>query len=219
MKDPYDVCDYIFEKIENVRTDVRFFFPTGDHSKFDPFPSWKNEDYRGLITRISGKFLSGLHPSYFASGKESAIREELSRLKTIMNREITTSRFHYIRLFFPSSYSSLAKAGITEDYSMGYHDEPGFRAGIARPFLFYDVAEDKPTNLKIVPYQFMDVTLFQYKNMDSMASGEIIFRLVDETRKAGGLFVSIWHNTTLLDTPECKPWRELFEALLQYQKS
>jgi hypothetical protein len=219
MKDPYDVYDYIFEKIEADKTDVKFFFPTGDQSKFDPFPSWKNEEYRNLITGISGKYQSGLHPSYFASGNEPVIREELLRLNSILRSEISTSRFHYIRLFFPSSYSSLAKAGITEDYSMGYHDEPGFRAGIARPFLFFDVAEDRVTNLKIIPYQVMDVTLYKYKNMDSSASREMIFRLVDETRKAGGLFVSIWHNTTLLESSEWKPWRELFEALLKYQKS
>lgn len=218
MKDPWEVYDYIFERIEAGNTDVRFFFPTGDHSRFDPFPSWKNEEYRDLITRISGKYQSGLHPSYFASGNEPVIREELSRLRTIMNGEITASRFHYIRLFFPASYSALAKAGITEDYSMGYHDETGFRAGIARPYSFYDIREEKPTNLKIVPYQVMDATLFQYKRLDSSASREIIFRLVDETRKAGGLFVSIWHNTSLLETPEWKTWRELFEALLQYQQ-
>lgn len=219
MKDPWEVYDYIFERIEANKTEARFFFPVGDHSRFDPFPSWKNEEYRALITRISGMFQSGLHPSYFSSGNEPVIREELSRLISIIGREITASRFHYIRLFFPASYSALAKAGIIEDYSMGFHDEPGFRAGIARPFLFYDITVEKTTNLKIFPFQVMDVTLFKYKKLDPSASREIIFRLVDETRKAGGMFVSIWHNTSLLEAPEWKPWRELFEELLQYQQS
>ena len=38
-------------------------------------------------------------------------------------------------------------------------DEPGFRAGIARSFRFYDIIEDKITDLRIFPFQVMDVTL------------------------------------------------------------
>ena len=49
----------------------------------------------------------------------------------------------------PQSYLDINNAGILEDYSMGYPEEPGFRAGIARPFYFYNISEDKQTNLKI----------------------------------------------------------------------
>jgi hypothetical protein len=101
---------------------------------------------------------------------------------------------------------------------MGYPDEPGFRAGIARPYLFYDVSEDRQTNLRIFPFQVMDATLYQYKNLDPAASKEIILKLINETRRAGGLFVSLWHNTSLLETPEWQGWRELFESMLQIQQ-
>jgi signal transduction histidine kinase len=119
----------------------------------------------------------------------------------------------------PHSYRCLIKAGITEDYSMGYPEEPGFRAGIARPFFFYDVAGDIKTNLKIFPFQVMDGTLHQYKKLDAAASEAIIMNLMDQTRKAGGLFVSLWHNTSLLETPEWKSWRDLFESMLQMQQT
>ena len=101
---------------------------------------------------------------------------------------------------------------------MGYPDEPGFRAGIARPFYFYDVVKDTVTNLKIVPFQVMDATLYKYKKLDHKASVEIILQLINETRRAGGLFVSIWHNTSLLDNPQCKPWRGVFETMLDAQR-
>ena len=101
---------------------------------------------------------------------------------------------------------------------MGYPDEPGFRAGIARPYFFYDVTTDVQTKLKIIPFQVMDGTLFQYKKLDPLSSREIILKLIHETRKVGGLFVSLWHNTSLLETPEWKGWRELFETTLQMQQ-
>jgi hypothetical protein len=145
--------------------------------------------------------------------------DELSRLRTITGTEISCSRFHYIRLFFPGTYSALAKIGIAEDYSMGFPDEPGFRAGIARPFRFYNIQEERQTDLKIIPFQVMDVTLMKYKGLNAVASENIINGLIDETRKAGGFFVSIWHNTSLLETPEGEEWRSLFEKTLKYQLS
>ncbi len=217
-KDPFDVFDYITDTIEKSNTDARFFFPVGDHSKHDKNPSWKNEEYRNLIHRISEKFKIGLHPSFYASGDPSMINTEVSRLKTILKEGVFLSRFHYIRLFFPRSYHAIHEAGITEDYSMGYPDEPGFRAGIARPFYFYDVSENKQTTLKIIPFQIMDETLYDYKKLDPVASKEIILKLINETKKAGGLFVSIWHNTSLLEDPGWQSGREVFEFMLKNQK-
>ncbi|MGD0342682.1 MAG: polysaccharide deacetylase family protein [Bacteroidales bacterium] len=218
-KDPFEVYDYITGSIEKYKTEAIFFFPAGDHSRYDSNPSWKNEEYRSLINRISGKFRSGLHPSYRSHGRYNLLEHELQRLNNITGKEISSSRFHYIRLSFPSSYRDLLKAGIREDYSMGFPDEPGFRAGIARPYCFYDVTEDRQTDLKIVPFQVMDATLYQYKKLDPAASREVITGLIDKTRSAGGQFVSLWHNTSLLETPEWMGWRELFESTLQMQMS
>ncbi len=218
MKDPYAVYDYIFEKIDTSNTEVKFFFMTGDNSRYDHNPSWKNDEYRKLVRMISGKYPHGLHPSYFASSNENLIKDELSRLRSITGIDIIFSRFHYLRLFFPASYVALAKAGIKEDYSMGFHDEPGFRAGIARPFLFYDISEEKQTNLKIVPFQVMDATFIKYRQLDAATSEKIMTGLIEETRKVGGLFVSIWHNTSVLETPEGLAWRNLFEKILKYNE-
>ncbi len=216
-KDPYEVFDYIIEKIETNNTEARFFFPVGDHSKFDKNPSWKNDLYRQLIKKIAGRYKSGLHPSFNAAVSLSLINNEAARLKNIVDEDIFRSRFHYIRLFMPQSYQDLQKAGITEDYSMGYPEEPGFRAGIARPYYFYDVISDKYTNLKVFPFQIMDVTLFNYKKLSPEVSREVISELINETKKVGGLFISIWHNTSLLDNTEWRCWREVFEFMVKNQ--
>ena len=63
----------------------------------------------------------------------------------------------------------------------------------------------------------MDGTLLQYKGLTPEASGELITEIIDETRKAGGLFVSIWHNTSLLENQEGKKWRNTFELMLKLQ--
>jgi hypothetical protein len=217
-KDPFDVFDYMIDVIENTETDTQFFFPVGEHSKFDTHPSWKNDEYRNLIHKIAGKYPVGLHPSYLAGGNGSLVCTEAERLHSILGKEISFSRFHYIRLVMPASYNSALKAGITEDYSMGYPDELGFRAGIARPYFFYDVCDDRQTKLKIVPFQVMDGTLYDYKKLDPERSKAIILKLINETKKVGGLFVSIWHNTSLLGNQSGRIWREVFEFMIKNQK-
>ncbi len=117
----------------------------------------------------------------------------------------------------PDSYRSLLKAGISLDFSMGYPDEPGFRAGISRPFLFYDLIDDNTTNLKIFPFQIMDETLRLYKKYDQGTAMEVIGKMIEMTRQAGGIFISIWHNTSLLDNEEGRCWREVFEFMINQQ--
>jgi hypothetical protein len=217
-KDPYEIFDYLIETCIGENTDTKFFIPVGDHSEFDKNPSWKNEKYRILINRIAEKFSTGIHPSFKASTDLKAFKTELQRLRTILKKDFHLSRFHYLKISMPVSYRNISNSGILEDYSMGYPDEPGFRAGIARPFRFYDVIDDKITDLRIFPFQVMDVTLTLYKKMNSDGAKDIIKNLIQQTRKAGGMFISIWHNTSLLETPECREWREVFEFTLKEQK-
>ncbi|HOO98889.1 MAG TPA: polysaccharide deacetylase family protein [Bacteroidales bacterium] len=214
-QDPYYVFDYIMEAISKYGTPARFFFPAADYSEYDKNPSWKSQEYRNLIGKAGSRYGVGIHPSYFAAENPALLGKEIRRLVSITGESVTSSRYHYLRISFPSSFRELVNLGIVEDFSLGYHDEPGFRAGIARPFFFYDVTEDVHTNLKIIPFQVMDGTLFQYKKLDPVSSWEIIGHLINETKQVGGLFVSIWHNTSLLDTPEWKEWREVFDRILK----
>ena len=216
-KDPYEVFDYILESIDKNGSETNFFVPVGNRSDYDKNPSWKNEEYKRLITRIAETYKVGLHPSFKASAGSPVLGTELGRLESILRKKIICSRFHFLKIVMPKSYRNLSAAGITEDFSMGYQDEPGFRAGIARPFTFYDVSEDRITRLRIFPFQVMDVTLSGYKKLKADAAKRAIGNMISQTKKVGGLFISIWHNTTLLDTPEYREWRDVFEFTLKEQ--
>jgi len=216
-KDPYEVFDYMTGSADQNKAETRFFFPVGNPSGFDKNPVWKNDEYRKLICRVADKFDIGLHPSFKAATNLQLVTTEIHRLKTIIKKECRFSRFHYLKIVMPLSYSNISSAGINEDYSMGFGDEPGFRAGIARPFRFFDVAEDKITDLRIFPFQIMDITLKDHKKLNPEEAKESVSNLIQQTKKAGGLFISIWHNTSLLEIPECRAWREVFEFTLKEQ--
>jgi hypothetical protein len=118
----------------------------------------------------------------------------------------------------PDTYRAFGEAGIRHDYTMGFNDEPGFRAGIARPYPFYDISAERTTGLTIVPFQVMDGTLRQYMHLQPDAALEVIGSLITATRKVGGLFVSIWHNTSLNEGNGWEGWRRVFEETLAMQK-
>jgi hypothetical protein len=216
-KDPFEVFDYITGCIEKSKSAASFFFPVGELSKFDKNPSWKNELYRELILKLSDKYNYGLHPSYYATDNAQVLKTEAGRLRSILGKVFCASRFHYIRLFSPSSYRNLCTAGITEDYSMGYPEEPGFRASIARPYYFFDILEENQTNLQIIPFQIMDATLIDYLKHSPEEAKEVILKVINETKKAGGIFVSIWHNTSLQENSEWAGWRDVFEFMIKNQ--
>lgn len=99
---------------------------------------------------------------------------------------------------------------------MGYAEQPGFRAGIADPFNFFDLENDAPTKLIVNPFAVMDGTLRDYLNLDTDGSLKITKSLIDEVRAVNGTFILIWHNETLSDQKRWNGWKKLHGDILEY---
>jgi hypothetical protein len=218
MEDPYDSFSYIEEKLKANGSDALFFFPTGDQGEYDHNPPWRDHDYGEIFRRYDTMFGSGLHPSYRSAGRPKTLRTETERYSAITGHHPEKARQHWLLLTMPDTYRAFGEAGIRHDYTMGFNDEPGFRAGIARPYPFYDISAERTTGLTIVPFQVMDGTLRQYMHLQPDAALEVIGSLITATRKVGGLFVSIWHNTSLNEGNGWEGWRRVFEETLAMQK-
>jgi hypothetical protein len=216
ITDPFDVFEYITCNIETKKSEALFFFPVGKLSEFDKNPSPRNLQYRNLINKISNKFRIGIHPSYCSAGRDILFKKELKQIENISGKAIDCSRQHFLRLRFPDTFQTLVKYNIHEDYSLGYAREPGFRASIARPFKFFDLTKDEETTLTLIPFQIMDGSLLNRSALPEEAI-DIIKNIMNETRNVGGLFVSIWHNTSLTDKGEWKDWKSVFEFILNQQ--
>jgi hypothetical protein len=105
--------------------------------------------------------------------------------------------------------------GIAEDYSMGFADRPGFRAGISVPFRFFDLEENKSTDLTVYPFQVMDTGLRQYLGLNSHEALEKILSLADKVRKTGGTFITLWHNESLSEWKEWTGWSEVYRQMVK----
>jgi hypothetical protein len=217
-EDPYDLFNYMTSQVKKYEAKTMFFFPVGERNDHDKNPSWLDGRYRKLIKAISSEYETGVHPSYYSSGRMEVLSGEIAHFNEITGFNATKCRQHWLLLSMPATYRSFIEAGIRIDYTMGFADETGFRAGIARPFLFYDLSREEITDLIVVPFQVMDGTLMQYKGLKPDEAIAEIQSLIDATYEAGGMFVSLWHNTSLTESCGWEGWRRVFEETLRMQK-
>jgi len=172
-----------------------YFIPTAPFGKYDKNISFKTKTFRNLINRLKEFSELGIHPSYHSSTKTSLIEKEKKHLEKIAQLTITKSRQHFLRFRFPNTFQDLLKAGITDDYSLGWHNEAGFRASIAVAYPFFDLVKNEETKLLFHPLAFMDSALNQME-------GQIVLNeLREEIKEMGGDFIVLTHNSNVQSTP------------------
>ncbi len=211
-KDPYDTYDYIHRIREKQSRERIFFIQTGQYGQYDKnIPL--NSTFRKLLRRLVSVSNIGLHPSYASAEHPERIEKEKKLLESATGTPITRSRQHYLRMRLPSTYEHLIDAGIEEDYTMGYPDALGFRSGIAVPYPYYNLLREEKMPLSIIPFQVMDVTLRNHLSLSPEQAIEEIRKLQKTLRTYGGIFVSLFHNSSLSEDDEWKGWRKVYEAL------
>ena len=215
MNDPWDTYSYIMNSIKEHDLDAIFFFLVGRYSSKDKNLKYSSGDMKKLVTRISSFFNIGVHPSYFSSLSAEKISKEKMRMEAIAGKKITKSRQHFLKFSLPQTYRHLIAAGITEDYSMGFADAPGFRAGICTPYYFYDLKNESATSLKIFPVTCMEGNFIKYMKVSPEQSMVTIQTLLERIQAINGMFISIWHNHTLSDRGIYKGWKKVHEEMLR----
>ena len=213
--DPYDTYEYLDSVFQGNEDKVHFFFLLGDYSRYDKGVSHKNKRLVDLVKQTAKKYTIGIHPSFASSKKKGKkkLLSEIKRLEKITGEKPEKSRQHFLRLQFPRTYRRLIKAGIQSDFTMGYASLTGFRAGICTPYYFYDLKKEKTTDLKIFPFQVMDVTLRDYLALTPEKAWKETEKLMNEVKNVGGIFISIWHNETVNDLGHWKGYRAVFEKI------
>lgn len=212
--DPFFSFGYLRQLHEELELPARYFWLVSEgRTRPDINPAASLPAVQQLIREVAARHEIGLHPSYQAFADTAALLREKRRLQRIAGREITHSRQHFLRLRLPDTYRQLLRAGIRHDYTMGYADEAGFRAGTAVPFRWYDLPAEQTTDLLVHPFQAMDVTLRNYLQLDPAAAGERLQQLKAMVRAFGGTFCTLWHNSSFSERHGWGGWREIYEEV------
>lgn len=213
IADPYDQFEYFKSLKEKHSFEMIFFWLLGKRGKFDKNISVKNQAQMRKIKEVSTWAKIGIHPSYASNFSKNQLSQEIKTLENILEQKITKSRQHYIKLDLPKTYQNLIENEIEQDYTMYFADETGFRAGTCTPFYWFDLTENKKTNLQIQPFCAMDVTLRNYMKLNLEEAIQELKRLKTEVKKVKGQFLILFHNSNLAD--DWAEWKSVLEATLQ----
>jgi hypothetical protein len=213
--DPFDVYGYLTGLHDQYGLSPQYFILFADYGGNDNNIPIRNKTFHELIRSLDRGGTVGIHPS-LSSGKHfRRLEREYKKLSKVLHRKITISRQHFLKISMPRTYRTLMRLGIREDYSMGFASHIGFRAGIAHPFIFFDLLKNDRTPLRIYPIMIMDVTMRDYLRLNPSQSLELIDSMIRTVKSVQGSFISLWHNESLSGYGHWKGWREVYEQMLR----
>jgi len=214
--DPYDA--YHFMDALHRKYDLKpiYFFHSGlKTGKYDKNIPISKKKIKQLIRQHADKYETGIHPSWKSGDEKELLLKEIRLFELVSGKKVTASRQHYIRFTLPETFRELIRAGITEDYSMGYGSINGFRASVASSFYWYDLQREEQTGLLLYPFCYMDAnSFFEQKFTTAEVLGEMRqYRKVIQS--AGGTMITIWHNNFLGSAGRFTGWKEVYEQFIK----
>ncbi len=214
QEDPYDTYEILADIQKKYDLKCVYFFLLGDYAENDKNVPISSKDLQELIKSIADYNEIGIHPSFLSNSQPENLKKEIRRLSKVLKRDVKNSRQHFLKLTFPDTYRRLLENDITDDYTMGYSAETGFRASICTPFYFYDLPRETTTALKIHPFAVMDATLRYSMKVKPEDALSYIEPLVNEVKKVNGTFITLWHNESLSETDPWQGWKDIYEKMV-----
>ena len=215
-KDPYDNFSYIMDLENKYGFKSSFYFMSGGNTKYDASYSINDSYIVSLIKILQQKgFEIGLHPSFNSYNDFQILNLQKEKLEKVTENVILGGRQHYLRWKTPNTWRILEKAELKYDTTLSFADHEGFRCGICFPYRPFDILGNRVLNIWELPLIIMDGSLFNYQNLTPEEGFQRIKNLIDTTKKYNGLFVLLWHNSSL-DELKLPGWIKTYERTMEY---
>ena len=211
--DPYNTFELIHDLHKQYKIPLNYFVLIGDYSNYDKNPNFENPNFRKLLNDLSENHNMGLHPSYVCYNNLDKIEIEKKRLENIIEKKVTAARCHFLRVKLPETYRAFINYGITDDYTMIYASQSGFRTGLCTPHQWFDLERNESTTLTIHTSAVMEGTLRDYNKLDAFEASHLIENTITKIKQVNGEFVSVWHNDSF--TKENYKWVTVYEEMLK----
>ena len=190
-KDPYNVFDDLITFIKKHKAKMVFMFQLSDFNVYDRNINHNRLNYKSIIKYTADYSKVGLRLGYFAVKEMQALKTEKKRFENIIHGPLQNVLNSKYNLMLPEHYSYLNELEITHDYSMGYPQTPGFRAGTTTPYLFFDINMEVTTPLTVHPYIFHS-QICHSKGKEELE--EIIDEMANHLKMVEAPFVSVFKN-------------------------
>ena len=199
--DPQYTFPWLLEQDAKVKKAEPIYFVKRTPGKGYDYPQYnlRGRDFKELkhMLRHNNVYL-GVHGSYYGSIPPI----EYSKM----------FRAHYLRCDI-DRMQRLADAGYTDDFTMGFADQAGFRLQTSRAVRWINPKTMRLTPLTLHPLMVMDNTLSQpnYMNLTEDEAYFLCERLIDKVRLHHGDLCLLWHNSNINDSTY---HRSLYEKVI-----
>lgn len=199
-KDPFDIYDEVSCFCEEHQLPLIYFFLYRNKTKYDRTVEPGNKAFISVFERLKKYTVHiGLHPSYASNNAEQLLSEEFNKLTSHLKKGIQYSRQHFLIFDIRKTPRLLMRNGVVADFSMGYSNSPGFRAGTSRPFRYYDFDKEAVQSLFLVPFCFMDGAYSIHQKMSTEEAMKTLLEMGEQVRRTGGNFVTVFHERSFYD--------------------
>ena len=191
--DPAFTFSWMIAQDKKVEGAKRIYFVKDTEGKGYDYPQYKldGKDFETaeqLIVHSGAKI--GWHGSYYGGDKANRLLGDKAGLH----------RSHYLRCSI-DQMQRLAEVGVTDDFTMMFPDQVGFRLQTTRAVRWINPKTMTLTDLVLHPLTVMDCTLSN-SNYMNLSEDEAYFecqRLFDKVHQNAGEVVILWHNTIIAD--------------------
>ena len=188
--DPAFTFSWLIAQDKKVEGAERIYFVKDTRGKGYDYPQYKldGKDFETaeqLIENSDAKI--GWHGSYYGGDKAKRLLGDRARLH----------RSHYLRCSI-DQMQRLAEVGVTDDFTMMFADQVGFRLQTTRPIRWINPKTMQLTDLVLHPLIVMDCTLSN-SNYMNLSEDEAYFecqRLFEKVHQNAGEVVILWHNNS-----------------------
>ena len=188
--DPAFTFSWLIAQDKKVEGAERIYFVKDTMGKGYDYPQYRldGKDFETaeqLIENSDAKI--GWHGSYYGGDMANSLLGDKARLH----------RSHYLRCSI-DQMQRLAEVGVTDDFTMMFPDQVGFRLQTTRPVRWINPKTMQLTDLVLHPLTVMDCTLSN-SNYMNLSEDEAYFecqRLFEKIHQNAGEVVLLWHNTT-----------------------
>lgn len=189
--DPFDCYQKLIQFHRENQINSLFFFLLANYSVYDKGISFNNLKYKSLIKYTADYSKVSVLAGYKSVENPKELRKERHRINAIINRSVRRVRASCNRLPLPIYYRNLTDAEYKEDYTMGYPEALGFRAGTSKSFYFYDVSLEVELPILVHSVCFHSDVLQQISLSDAHQK---LQEMKQQIQAVGGNFITIFSN-------------------------
>ena len=211
-KDPINIFEDLIAFIKEHKVSLLFMFQLSDFSIYDRNINYNRNPYRSIIKYVGDYAEVGLIPGYFAYEDFKTLRKEKLRMENTVHTPLERVINVKYNLNIPEFYTFLTELEIPQDYSMGYPEASGFRAGTCSPFLFYDINTESTLALKIHPYVF-NSNIVEHNNFEKITTE--VGKMLEEVKKVGGSFKAVFKNQDFSEYSEHQNYYSLLKQIYE----